>query len=1012
MEREHRVKPVRTLLIPAALTTAVASAFVGSFTARQLGVAIIAAALLGFPTGMLAARYALKWFLVPLVFLGSAVAGIALVTFAVPSPTLIRDAFSTFLTVGLPAAGLNELSIIPFLVLLPVAMLAVWAGALPRTGLSIALAAGGVGVAVALTGEGGASLWVVVVVVVVVVVLLTLAYDARIDSANLPPLEGSATEARRRSRPSLAISQVLIVAVVGPVSLSFVQGWSTLNVRDLYEPGTNSVEAPSPLSVVTQWRSLSREGVQFPYVSVEVDGPSPGRLRVAVLNRYSVTGWQQASTYVRTGNRLAEDPVLRGYAETSAQQPSIVRIRPLTDESVFRTAPTAGFPLSVENPLNVLFSGRGGLLFPVNDEAEVVYETLRFDSNSLLDEERAQRDVPPSLLECPSPILRQAASVIVEGETSDFKKLDRVKGFFLGNRRFFDPEALGGQTLASVERFVEVDGARGNLEVYVTATALLARCAGVPVRVSVGFPSPAGDGTTEYQKTDVTAWIEVPFSEFGWRAFDPLPTPEEQERQIQRLTEPPPPEVADEPEETEEVDEPIEVAPLAAAPDDGSLLRPVVVATLAAVALLAVLWVLLIPRLILGLRRRVPDPTQAVQFAWESALEELVRIGVPISPQHTPTEVVRVSVGHAPMTVPRLLGEFAPLVDDARYSGRGSSPESAGMAWALSTEVCKRLGRRSFRSNVDVPRLVRQFKFLISAIRMPRQRDAWDAALPTSVQMRSDEAPSDLPGISIEAMIGEGSTGTVFRGILTDSGNQVAVKVFRFGPGDDGFDRQRFDWEVRIAEQVSGLAHLPRIFSAGISPVSERPYIVATLYEKGTLLDRVRKGGPLQLDDAIDIGVEISVALVALHQLGVVHADIKPENIFAGPDGWVLGDLGSAWLRTARGPASRITPPYAAPEVWRGSNPSTVADLYSLALTLFFSVTGSVPIAGAPPDAEELNSLFHDYPVVIRALEIDPRRRPRLASDFLKGLLPANQIFDENWGNVNLPTPTISITQR
>jgi serine/threonine protein kinase len=102
----------------------------------------------------------------------------------------------------------------------------------------------------------------------------------------------------------------------------------------------------------------------------------------------------------------------------------------------------------------------------------------------------------------------------------------------------------------------------------------------------------------------------------------------------------------------------------------------------------------------------------------------------------------------------------------------------------------------------------------------------------------------------------------------------------------------------------------------------------------------------------------------------------------------VLGDLGSAWLRTSRGPAASLTPPYAAPEVWRGSSPTPEADVYSLALTMLYARTGQVPIAGNPPTPDDIVAAFPDLPIVLRALDPDARRRPRSVADLGRALRP------------------------
>ena len=66
-----------------------------------------------------------------------------------------------------------------------------------------------------------------------------------------------------------------------------------------------------------------------------------------------------------------------------------------------------------------------------------------------------------------------------------------------------------------------------------TAFALLARCADVPVRVAVGYPAPPADDTSSWSPDDLTAWVETPVAGVGWVAYDPLPTPLEQQRQAE-----------------------------------------------------------------------------------------------------------------------------------------------------------------------------------------------------------------------------------------------------------------------------------------------------------------------------------------------------------------------------------------------------------------------------------------------------------------------------------------------
>jgi hypothetical protein len=1006
MEDAADMRVIRTFGLPAALVAVTATVFFEAFSVGRLLIALGFGIVLGIPTGSMLARASMPWFLSPIVFLSVTAVGIAGSIGRIPTPSVLRQAFATFLTVGLPADGLNDLTLVPFLVLLPVAIITAWASHTPHTVVTAATPIAGVLVGSLLVATVGAPNWTAPLLIAATFCVLVI--DARVDIANLPPLVGSSTEARRQLRPLRTVAQTAVLVIVTQLVAIGLPSRSPVDIRRWSEPSVLEIKDPSPLAVVAGWQALKDSPGDTPYVAVTVEGPQPGRMRVAVLNRYTPNGWQQASTFIQTGRTLANDPVL-GTDNTAETVKSSLSAELLTTEMTFRTFPTAGRPLSVKDPTRVLFAPRGGLLIGTNGLPTLAYETSPFLSQAPIDSEIAMRSVPASLLDCPSPALRSAAGFIAANQASDLDKLDSIKGFFLGNRRFYDPIALGGQTLAGVESFVEQEGARGNLEVFVTAVALLARCSGVPVRIAVGFPAPEADAQTGFFKSDITAWIEVPFEEEGWIPYDPLPTAEELERQAQRLVNPPAnPELPEPPEPTTPA---TVVDPLAPEePSTSKLLRNGGIAVVLSLALVAA-WVYALPDFVVRRRRRIADPSEGVRAAWTTVTEELLDRNIPIGAHHTPNDIVRGSAGHTPVTVPRLLAELAPIVDRVRYSGEPATAEDAGTAWALTAVIRQRLPRHEIARHPSLRVPIRQARRLRSALGLKVWAQPWNAPLPASVQVRTDEAPRDIPEVAIDAAIGEGSTGTVFRGVLAPTGTPVAVKVFRYGPGDVGFDLQRFEWEVRIAKQVSGLPHLPEVYAAGISPLTERPYIVSSLYERGTLLDRVRKGGPMSTEDAVDIGVEIGLALETLHQLGVIHADIKPENIFASPEGWVLGDLGSAWLRASHGPAARITPPYAAPEVWRGANPSTISDLYSLALTMLFAVSGRVPIAGGTPVNDDLDTAFVDFPVVLQALETDPRRRPKLATEFVNMLRPLRIGASRSSGVLNLPTPTITVSR-
>ena len=175
----------------------------------------------------------------------------------------------------------------------------------------------------------------------------------------------------------------------------------------------------------------------------------------------------------------------------------------------------------------------------------------------------------------------------------------------------------------------------------------------------------------------------------------------------------------------------------------------------------------------------------------------------------------------------------------------------------------------------------------------------------------------------------------------------------------------------------------------------------------------MQRGGALSPGEVASAGRQLAMALETLHQHGILHGDVKPENVFIDDDGsMVLGDLGSAWLHADGGPAAALTPPYAAPEVWLGHAPTVASDIYSLGLTLMFAATARVPMAGSPPREDEILEAFGSD-IAIGLLEIDPRRRPRSA---LAAAVQLGHEIDERSPAARpmtpLPTPTFALRSR
>ena len=224
----------------------------------------------------------------------------------------------------------------------------------------------------------------------------------------------------------------------------------------------------------------------------------------------------------------------------------------------------------------------------------------------------------------------------------------------------------------------------------------------------------------------------------------------------------------------------------------------------------------------------------------------------------------------------------------------------------------------------------------------------------------------------LEAVIGEGGMGTVWAALHTGLGNRVALKVISPRYQASLAARRWFEVEARSTARIRS-PHVVQVFDSGAFE-DGAPYIAMELLRGESVGSRLRRSGPLAVEEAVRILVQCSDALDGAHAAGVVHRDVKPENLFLAryDDGSVLVkivDFGIALLGTggaARSapsaesscaPVASVasfgrcagTPLYMSPEQAprRGAQGGSTAsidhrsDLYSLGLVAFTLLTGT-----------------------------------------------------------------------
>ncbi len=211
----------------------------------------------------------------------------------------------------------------------------------------------------------------------------------------------------------------------------------------------------------------------------------------------------------------------------------------------------------------------------------------------------------------------------------------------------------------------------------------------------------------------------------------------------------------------------------------------------------------------------------------------------------------------------------------------------------------------------------------------------------------------------IEAKLGAGGLGMVFRAVHAGLERPVAIKVLHPQLLPNAALRQRFEREVKM---LSMLAH-PHIVTMTDSGVLEdgTGYLVMELLEGVSLEDRLKKG-TLTPEESITVCRQILLALVLAHEKGVLHRDIKPANVFLQPLGGggvhvKLLDFGLAKMRSEDAAYPTLTadgtilgtPTYMAPEQAAAGSTDASSDLYSLGIVFFEMLTGRPPFTGPAP---------------------------------------------------------------
>ncbi|MET0509327.1 MAG: bifunctional protein-serine/threonine kinase/phosphatase [Burkholderiaceae bacterium] len=272
--------------------------------------------------------------------------------------------------------------------------------------------------------------------------------------------------------------------------------------------------------------------------------------------------------------------------------------------------------------------------------------------------------------------------------------------------------------------------------------------------------------------------------------------------------------------------------------------------------------------------------------------------------------------------------------------------------------------------------------------------------------------PGDaVDGFTIESLLADTGVHRLYRAHTTGGDRKVLLKALHPSRAGDEQERAMLAHEAWLSSRI-GRADPPRGEAGFVAvlPAESRSaqYIAFDWHEGVTLQALLKSGTPMDVADVVAAAIAIARALGRLHRTGVIHRDVKPDNLLRSDDGrWWILDLGAA-LSGSDPPELRLlragTPSYMNPEQWgrdgRGPQPADEAsDLYALGVTLYQWLTTRLPYGQVVPfqagrfrhDPKPPSRLRPDVPVwldsvVLRSVALDARLRFETAEELVLAL--------------------------
>ena len=243
-----------------------------------------------------------------------------------------------------------------------------------------------------------------------------------------------------------------------------------------------------------------------------------------------------------------------------------------------------------------------------------------------------------------------------------------------------------------------------------------------------------------------------------------------------------------------------------------------------------------------------------------------------------------------------------------------------------------------------------------------------------------------LGGYEILSELGHGGMGVVYRARQAGLGRIVALKVLHEKLAQNREFVLRF---LREARSIAALEHPGIVTVYDVGDSEGTYYFAMQLLEGETLSDRIRRKGALPPDEAASLTAQVADALGFAHAVGIVHRDVKPENIVVLPEGRaILTDFGIAWdssdTRLTQAGKSVGSPAYMSPEQISGRTADHRSDLYSLGVVFFQALAGRPPFEGDSAVSIAYQHVRDVAPSVAEIQEGVPSRAARVVSRLLE----------------------------